>query len=215
MPKQSIFTVNNRKRLLPDATDRAIFDYLLYHKNGATQLKMEKDLNIKQPTISNRLRKIGPNPFIFNNQSYIISKIKGKYQMIMLRNLSIALNKNATDEQKEEFGEMLDEIIANFVEHKVLTDKTAITVTESVILYKVKEKYYNAIKNNLYKLYDEDIYDIVPCEQGLYIILNSRLLGKNLRLIKDSVVSLYSEVATIIERNKLSSSLFVKKEKKE
>lgn len=214
MSKQSIFTVNNRKRLVPDATDRAIFDYLLYHENGATQLKMNEGLNIGQPTISNRLRKIGPNPFIYNNQSYIISRIKGKYQMIRLRNLSIALNKNATAEQKLEFGEMLEEIIADFVEHKVLTDTTATIVTESVILYKVKEKYYNSIKNNLYKLYDEHIYDIVPCQQGLYIILNYKLLGKNLHLIKDSVVSLYSEVATIIERNKLSSSLFVKKEKK-
>lgn len=203
MAKRSICTVNNRKIFNPDKVDMAIFEYLLCHKEGTTQTQMEFDLHITQPTISNRLKKIGIDPFMYGDDTYIIVKERGRFQLIKLENLSVFLDKKATIEQKREFNESIQKAIRDFVDFNMFEEKYADAVTESVILYKIKEKYYEKIKSILYELYNNCIYDILPCKQGLYIILDTAKLGKNVADARDSILSLYSEVAKIIHSEKV------------
>ncbi len=214
MSKTCVYDANNRMRLKIDNVNRAIFDCLLQHINGITQTDMETLLDIKQPTISNRLRKIGTHPFIYKDDVYIISKIKGSYQMIKLDDMCCALKKNATAEEKKKFGNLLDDVIGCFVENKVFKNDAHSVISDCVILIETKEKYESCIKTKLFKLYNECIYDIVSCERGLYIILNQSKLNKyHLTMVRESIVSLCENVITLIKRNKLQSRLFVKAKK--
>lgn len=205
MAKRSIFNTNNRKCLVVDKVDEAIFDYLLYHENVTTQTQMAEDLkalNLKQPTISNRLRKVGSNPFIYKNNIYIICHYKGTYQMIKLKNISVALTKEATEKQKKEFTEMFNKFIYELAEHKVLKGSVAKKISDSVILYEIRDKYYEMVKTTLFRLYGDDIYDIVKCEKGLYIILNQKYLKNKLSSSFENISFFYEVLYKHIEKGK-------------
>lgn len=210
MSKASIYDANNRMLLTVDKVDKAIFECLLQHTNGITQTNMQTLLGIKQPTISNRLRKIGSHPFIYGNSVYIISKINGSYQMIKLDDMCCLLDKNATEEEKQKFGDLLNNVIYNFVNKKVFSNDSPFVISDSVILFETKERHKLYIRTELFKLYNKSIYDIVSCTRGLYIILNQMHLSKDqLTMVRNSIISLYENVISLVKLNKLSSRSYV------
>ena len=195
MAKHGILSTN-KKALTPVAeTDIKIFNYLkkTIGEVGVTQIQISKTLNIPQSTVSRKLVKMIGERYDYGTNYYTIVYQNGLYKMLREeKNPSRSRLDYQLAEKRDEFIERRSDNVKELAQKDVTEDVVADIITSTVVLYRVKRKWCPLVKNVIKSLYStEKIYDIVTCQNGVYIILKE---CDNLESVRNDICKLYKDV---------------------
>ena len=215
MPKREILTKHKTTLTPIDKIDKDIFNYLRNNIKNApiTQTQIAKATNISQSTISRRLKEMIKKKYDYGSYFYRIVYENQGYKILKEPTRVSPIRKDYNfAEKREEFYEKRQLIIEELANNNVFLDFQANVITKTVIFYKIRKTKFSLVEKILISLYTpEKIYDIVPCKEGMYIILI-----ENIRLEEThkDICKLYQEVIERCNLDKNPAKVDVKKKSK-
>ncbi len=153
----------------------------------------------KQAAISKALKKLENKTINYKSVDYHIIKTEEGYKLYIK-------------------GDVKDEATQNFADKKVFEDYKVFVINKNILVYTVKEKYHEYVKNYMVKSFEENaFFDIISHSNKLYFLLNAidGLYGKVYELpeivknIEENNQKKTLSPTKVIEKNKdhrLSSS---------
>ena len=213
MSKKTILKANQKKMTL-DGTpllDEAIFRLLrnMYNKNNdsvITQVKIAEELGSSQPTISNHLNDLIGREYDYGTYYYKIVKAKSGYKILRQKKSSVCDPKRPTPiEHRTEEAKLRGECAVEIQNSKCLVNNGVVEVSEQMIFYKIKRDknkktiidfVINTLRSGFPQHY---FYDIAYNDKGIYIILNSESLGRDLTSAKKAICDYYNDMVRQIK----------------
>ncbi len=189
MSRKKIFDQDSTKLVKKETAERQVFEYLRKRKGQwVTQAQICKSLDISQPTISRVLNKLTKKNKSYGKKEYIVIYSNNHYQMTHPENMPIKFTLNPNPIQVDKFNGALDTEAESLSNQKIWHKEFATRVNSTVILYEINNRYRAKVQTSLVKLFSENIYDIVSCEKGIYIILRE---NNNLSEVRKRIMDLY------------------------
>lgn len=194
MPKKGI-SRNNQKHSLTKNTDREIvFNYLNKLKpNGATKKEICKKTGLSESKVRRQLDILQDEPQPYGNKSYKVKREGYIYKVEVYDQDGSVINYEKFTRNASKAYENLKKDI---VDTNALTAKKATPVNDAVILYPMKKRPRKQIKALITESFGSDIKDILPVDDGLYLILSTDDENR-FKQTKRILYELYKECAEV------------------
>lgn len=191
MPRKGIYDQDSTRLVKKENAERKIFEYLRKKKGQwVTQEQIRKSLGLSQSTVSRELNKLVGINKQYRKKEYIVICEEKNYQMTHPQNMPVPFTPKATPVQECKFNNTFEKE-AYILSNSLIWNKSFATrITNTVILYEINSRYRSKVKTSLIKLFNKNIYDIVSCEKGLYIILRE---NENTASVRSRVLNLYAQ----------------------
>lgn len=187
-------TTTTKKALIPkNITADKILDFLkLYKDNKHTQNEIATGIGMSVSTISRTIKKMVGKTYGANQQRYTICQDENDKG----ENIYYAIHKDKQGNIVNKFKD--PNRIAYYVEkiakEYIWTEEKAKVVNPYVIFCGINTRYFSKVHPILIEMCGEAIIDIVPCNKGIYIILDK---VSNIREIKNDIRNLHKEAYRI------------------
>ena len=192
MAKRSILQKNNHKLSAPNDIDDQIFKYLISKKNHpATQVEIANALGVDESTISRHIRPLFGKRQNYGSFYYHIERIGNDCFLIKTPKY---MDDEKRNEEIKSTNERISLRIADLAEKNVCLSNSA-QIIPLVIFYEIKKKYISDVITALNSTFNPDIFlNIVPVENGIYIMLKNQSDQQKLEGYKQKISQFYQDI---------------------
>ena len=192
MAKRSILQKNNHKLSAPNGIDNQIIEYLISLKNkSATQAKIASSLGVDASTISRHIKKLIGERFEYSSFYYHIERVENQYHLIKTpKHMDAEKCKEESNASEERKSSRINDL----AEKGVCSNESA-EIIPFVIFYGIKKKYISDVIDALNSNFNPDIFlDLVPVENGIYIMLKKQNNQDKLENYKNQLSKFYTDI---------------------
>lgn len=188
--RKTIYESNEKRLVQKNSCEKNIFNYLLKNKDvGVTQKQIYSDLKISQGTVSTILKELVGKPYVYRKKEYMVYKENNLYVM---KDSKSNIKKNNIVSCTDTVSNMsnIDEDTVKFNSPKIWLKEYARQITNTVIFYDIHPYFRSKIITYLRQSYGKKIHDLIPCKNGIYIILRESNTTKE---TAKKILEFYSE----------------------
>ena len=166
-----------------------ILDFLKLHKNNKyTQKEIAAGIKMSVPSVSRTIKKMVGKTYGANQQRYTICQEENDqseyiYYAIHKDKQGNIINKFKNPNRVTYYAEKV-------AKKYIWTKEKAKVVNPYVILCEINTRYFSKVHQILIEMCGEAIFDVVNCNEGIYIILNN---VPNIREIRSDIRNLHKE----------------------
>ena len=194
MSKSSLLK-KNKKTLTPvPQRHEKIYKYLRKSKDSKTLTQISKATDIPISSVRRILNELTGNErkYEYSNIYYTIVYESGGYKVLKEPKYPLRYHYNDdVDDKDTELKQRRSSYITDLINKKVVTSSEAENLTQTVILYKTTKDSRLVLERMLRSLFIDKLHDIVPCNNGLYIILKE---SDDLEYVRKDVHKFYTDL---------------------
>lgn len=187
-------TTTTKKVLAPkNITSDKILNFLkLYKDNKHTQKEIATGIGMSVPTVSREIKKMVGKTYSENQQHYTICQDENDKS----ENIYYAIHKDKQGNVVNKFKDpnRITYYVEKIAKKYIWTEEKAKVVNPYVVLCRINTRYFSKVHPILIQMCGEAIIDVVPCKEGIYVILDN---VSNIREIRNDIRNLHKEAYRI------------------